>query len=206
MIYKNYYQYDDIIVGELLKSSDPQSLIDGLLFTVLGGQNYNQSNELIKRLLTHPNTSVQSNAVLCIGHLVRIYKTIDLEGYLPILNKIIQEDIDHCVDNAERSIEDIWINFQQQEEKKVKKDNLILHSVINLLENKEFRNYRLIQEALHSDYTITRFIAILALGNYAGDQLGRYSSEFQDIERNDLNQSVRKIARTFLDTIELTKR
>ena len=205
MIYKDYYQYDDIIVGELLKSSDPGSLIDGLLFTVLGGQNYNQSNELIKRLLMHPNSNVQSNAVLCIGHLVRIRKTIDLEVYLPILNKIIQEDIDHCVDNAEGSIEDIWINFQRQE-KKVKENNLIFHSVINLLENKEFRNYQLIEEALHSDYPIIRFIAILALGNYAGDQLGRYSSEFQDIERNDLNQSVRKIARTYLETIELTKR
>lgn len=63
--------------------------LDALLTTVLGSGDYEKSDELIFRFANSDEVDLRRNALLCIGHLVRIHKNIDLDKYSPILDNIL---------------------------------------------------------------------------------------------------------------------
>lgn len=107
--YVDYYDFDSDRVDELLKSTNVKDKLDALLTTVLGSGDYETSDTLIFQFTNSDEVDLRRNAILCIGHLVRIYKKIDLEKYIPILDSILSSQDELLIDNAEDALNDIWI-------------------------------------------------------------------------------------------------
>ena len=119
--YIDYYDFDLDRVNELLKSTNVNDKLDALLYTVLGSGDYETSDMLIFQFVNNDEISLKRNAVLCIGHLVRIHKQIDVEKYLPILNNILSGQDEFLVDNAEHTLNDIWIYYDKEKIKEIGK-------------------------------------------------------------------------------------
>lgn len=109
MIYADFYDFDEGKVALLLKSENPLDQLDGLLYTVLGSGNYEESDRLISHFTHSKELSLKNNSYLCISHLVRIHKKLDLTKYLPLLEEVIQHQHHELLDNTEYAIEGIWI-------------------------------------------------------------------------------------------------
>jgi hypothetical protein len=108
--YVDYYDFDSDKVHQLLKSTNVKDKLDALLTTVLGSGDYETSDELIFNFANSDEVDLRRNAILCIGHLVRIHKKIDLEKYSPILDGILSSQDELLVDNAEDALNDIGSN------------------------------------------------------------------------------------------------
>jgi flavodoxin len=85
--------------------------LDGLFFTVLGSGDYEKSDKVVFEFSQRAEDNLRINAVLCIGHIARIYKKLDLEKYLPILEDIIRDQNQNpgLIARAEDALNDIWI-------------------------------------------------------------------------------------------------
>jgi hypothetical protein len=116
--YVDYYDFDSEKVDKLLTSENKDDKLDGLLFTVLGSGDYKKSDEVVFAFTQSPEDNLRINAVLCIGHLARIYKKIDLAKYLPILEGIIgdQNQDAGLIGRAEDALNDIWIFCERQKD------------------------------------------------------------------------------------------
>ena len=123
--YVDYYDFDSDRVNELLKSTNVNDKIDALLCTVLGSGDYEASDMLIFQFVNSDEIDLKRNAVLCIGHLVRIHKQIDLGKYIPVLDNILSVQDEFLVDNAEDALNDIWIFHDKDKIKEFNKDNCV---------------------------------------------------------------------------------
>lgn len=123
--YVDYYDFDSSRVNELLKSTNKNDQLDALLFTVLGSCDYEKSDELIFQFINSNEIDLQRNAILCIGHLVRIHKKIDLEKYSPIIDAILSRQNEQLIDNAEYALNDIWIYANKEKVKGAIKDDCV---------------------------------------------------------------------------------
>ena len=124
--YIDFYQFDNEKVEQLLNSAQVENKNQGLLYTVLGGYDYDKSDSLIFDFINSNETYLQQTAVLCIGHLVRIHGEINLTKYIPILENILANQIDFLVGNAEGAVNDIWIFYDREKiEQEVNKDSCV---------------------------------------------------------------------------------
>jgi hypothetical protein len=123
--YVDYYDFHSDKVNELLKSTNVNDKLDALLTTVLGSGDYQTSDELIFQFTKSTEVDLRRNAILCIGHLVRIHKKIDLEKYIPILDSILSSQDEFLVDNVEDVLNDIWIFFDKNKIKGINKDDCV---------------------------------------------------------------------------------
>lgn len=123
--YVDYYDFDSERVNELLKSTNVNDKLDALLTTVLGSGDYETSDKLIFQFTNSDEGDLKRNAILCIGHLVRIYKKIDLEKYRPILDSILSSQDELLIDNAEDALNDIWIFSDKDKVKRSIKDDCV---------------------------------------------------------------------------------
>ncbi|MFD1000346.1 hypothetical protein ACFQ21_13570 [Ohtaekwangia kribbensis] len=112
--YIDYYDFDSDRVNQLLNSPNVKDKLDALLTTVLGSSDYETSDKLVFQFANSDELDLRRNAILCIGHLVRIHKKIDLGKYIPILDGILSSQDDELVDNAEDALNDIWIFFDKE--------------------------------------------------------------------------------------------
>lgn len=109
MQYVDFYDFNEDKVSKLLKSENPSDQLEGLLYTVLGGGDYKKSDKLIYHFIKSDQIVLRNTAFLCVSHLVRIHKKLDLLKYLPLLEEIILNQNQELIDYAEGSVEDIWI-------------------------------------------------------------------------------------------------
>jgi hypothetical protein len=112
-------------VNELLKSTNVNDKLDALLLTVLGSGDYEASDKLIFQFTNSDENDLRRNAILCIGHLVRIHKKIDLEKYSPVLDDILSRQDELLVDNAEDALNDIWIFYDKSKIKEINSDSCV---------------------------------------------------------------------------------
>lgn len=73
MIYEEIPRFDRSIILEELNSDDPQRMKLALLSTVLNGDDYNYSLEMVVKLSSHKNEYLRACAIECLGHLSRLY-------------------------------------------------------------------------------------------------------------------------------------
>jgi hypothetical protein len=123
--YVDYSDFDTNRVNELLKSTNADDKLDALLYTVLGSRDYEASDMLIFQFVNCDEIDLRRNAVLSIGHLVRIHKQIDLAKYIPLLDNILSDQDEFLVDNAEDALNDIWIFYDKEKLKQINKDNCV---------------------------------------------------------------------------------
>jgi hypothetical protein len=123
--YVDYYDFDSDRVNELLKSANVNDKLDALLTTVLGSGDFEASDKLIFKFINGDEADLRRNAVLCIGHLVRIHKKINLEKYIPVLDGILSSQDEFSVNNAEDSLNDIWIFCDKGKIKGLNKDDRV---------------------------------------------------------------------------------
>lgn len=123
--YVDYYDFDSDRVNELLKSTKESDKLDALLTTVLGSGDFEASDKLIFQFINGKESNLRRNAVLCIGHLVRIHKKINLKKYLPVLDSILSSQDEFLVDNAEDTLNDIWIFSNKNKINELNKDNCV---------------------------------------------------------------------------------
>lgn len=123
--YVDYYAFDPDRVNELLKSANVNDKLDALLLTVLGSGDYEASDKLISQFTNSDDNDLRRNAILCIGHLVRIHKKIDLEKYSPVLDDILSRQDELLVDSAEDALNDIWIFSDKSKIKEIKNDGFV---------------------------------------------------------------------------------
>jgi len=170
--YVDYYDFDADRVNELLNSTNVNDKLDALLYTVLGSGDYQTSNKLIFQFVNSDEIDLKRNAVLCIGHLVRIHKQIDLEKYLPILDNILSDQDEFLVDNAEDTLNDIWIFFDKKKIRKINKHDCV-GRYFNTLE---------ISDSSEKDESYDRGISII-----------------KELEKNESNPSIKKAQRTSIE-------
>ncbi len=137
--YIDYYNFDSAKVRDLLKSENVNDRLDALLTTVLGSGDYQTSDELIFQFTKSDDVNIRQNAILCIGHLVRMHEKIDLEKYIPILESILLAQDEFLVDNAEDALNDIWIFFDKGKIKRIIKHDCVgrYFSVLELSDSHE---------------------------------------------------------------------
>lgn len=123
--YVDYYDFDSDRVSKLLKSTNVKDKLNALLNTVLGSGDYERSDKLIFQFINSDDVDLRRNAILCIGHLVRINKKIDLEKYSPILDSILSSRDKLLIDNAEDALNDIWIFCDKDKVKGSIKDDCV---------------------------------------------------------------------------------
>ncbi len=170
--YIDYYDYNGDKVENLIKSENTDDKLDGLLYTVLGSGDFDKSNKLIFQLANSDIPTLKQNAILCIGHLVRIHKQIDLERYISIIENILLSQNESLVDNAESVLNDIW-TFYDKEKIKLIKNGTCVSRYFNVLQ---------ISERFESE------------GNY-----DKGLRTIRDLEKTELNPSVRRIQRTCIE-------
>lgn len=123
--YVDYYDFDSDRVNELLKSTNVNDKLNALFLTVLGSGDYEASDKLIFQFTSSDESDLRRNAILCIGHLVRIHKRIALEKYIPILDSILSSQDEVAVDSAEDALNDIWIFFDKDKIKDINKGDCV---------------------------------------------------------------------------------
>jgi hypothetical protein len=170
--YIDYYDFDSDRVNELLKSTNVKDKLDGLLTTVLGSGDYETSDKLIFQFTNSDEVDLRRNAILCIGHLVRIYKKIDLEKYSPILEDILSNQDELLVDNAENALNDIWIFFARDK----------------------------VKEAVNAD-CIRRYLNVLAISESAesNETYDKGINALEELARTESNRSVKRVQKTSVD-------
>jgi hypothetical protein len=170
--YINFYDYDKDKVANLLKSTETDDKINGLLNTVLGSGDYEKSDDLISRFLDGDEISLKQNAILCIGHLVRIHKKVNLDHYTPILESILKNQDDPLVDNAEDALNDIWI-FSDKEE----------------------------MSTINKDTCVGRYFNILRISDSSkrDENYDKGIKEIEELSMTELNQSIRRIQKKSLE-------
>lgn len=167
--YVDFYQFDNEKVENLLNSTKVEDKLQGLLYTVLGGYDYNKSDSLIFDFINSNETYLQQTAILCIGHLVRIHKKISLTKYLPILENILTNQIDFLVGNAEDAISDIWIFYDREK----------------------------IEERVNKDSCVGRYFNVLQISEFSKEEetYGEGIKKLQELEITELNPSIIKNSR-----------
>jgi hypothetical protein len=170
--YVDYYDFDSDRVNELLKSTNVNDKLDALLYTVLGSGDYETSNKLIFHFIDSDEIDLKRNAVLCIGHLVRIHKQIDLEKYLTIPENILSDQDEFLVDNAEDALNDIWIFYDKEKLKEISKDDCV-GRYFNVLE---------ISDSSEKDENYDKGLRTI-----------------KELEKTESNPSIKKVQRTTLE-------
>jgi hypothetical protein len=172
--YVDYYDFDSDRVRQLLKSTNVKDRLDALLTTVLGSGDYETSDELIFEFTNSDEADLRRNAILCIGHLVRIYKKIDLDKYSPILDGILSSQDELLIDNTEDALNDIWIFFDKDK----------------------------IKGSIKNDF-VGRYFNVLAISDSA-ERDKTYDegiNALEELTRTELNLSVKRAQKTSIDCL-----
>jgi hypothetical protein len=135
-VYVDFYDFDSNKVEELLKSTNNDDKVNAILFTVLGSNDYFRSDELTFQFLQSGDFKLMEIAIVCVGHIVRIHKKIDLNRYFPILDNILTNQNEQLVYSDEGALEDIWIFSDKEISKEFSKNTLssIFLEVLHLRE------------------------------------------------------------------------
>ena len=88
-----------------LNSGDETLIVDALLRLTYHEPNRKWVQEKCVQFALSTNSAIRRIAVLCIGHLARIHKKIDLEIVLPVLEGLIDDPI--LADTVENTYDDI---------------------------------------------------------------------------------------------------
>ncbi len=170
--YIDYYDYNGDKIENLIKSENTDDKLDGLLYTVLGSGDFDKSDKLIFQLADSDIPTLKQNAILSIGHLVRIHKQIDLEKYIPIIEKVLLGQDESFVDNAESVLNDIWTFYDREKIKQIKNDTCV----------SRYFNVLQISERFKSE------------GNF-----DKGLKTIKELEKTELNPSVQRIQRTCIE-------
>lgn len=123
--YVDFYDYKEEVAEGLLKSKSTDDQIDGLLYTVLGSGDFRKSDLLIYRLIDSESPDLKRNAILCISHLVRIHKKIELEKYIPAIESILLSQDDDLTDQTEYALSNIWLSGDKEKISQLPKDTCV---------------------------------------------------------------------------------
>ena len=170
--YIDYYDYNGNKVKNLIESKNANDKLDGLLYTVLGSGDFDKSDKLIFQLADSDILILKQNAILCIGHLVRIHKQIDLERYIPIIESVLLSQNESLVDNAESALNDIWTFYDKEKIKQIKSDTCV----------SRYFNVLQISERFESEENYDKGLRTI-----------------KELEKAELNPSVQRIQRTCIE-------
>jgi hypothetical protein len=76
----------------LIETGNETAITDALLSAAYYNSDWRWVQDLCLRFMHHPNRVVRSAAVICLGHVARIHKTLDLDIVLPKLAELKAED------------------------------------------------------------------------------------------------------------------
>ena len=112
----NYHEIFPLSRSELeklIESGNETAITDALLSAAYYDSDWRWVQELCLRFMHHADRGIRSNAVICLGHVARIHKTLDVDVVLPQLAALKAEDpaIAPWVEDA---VEDIrfFLGFQ----------------------------------------------------------------------------------------------
>jgi hypothetical protein len=75
----------------LIDSGNETAIIDALLSAAYYDPDWRWVQGICLRFLSHADLGVRSNAAICLGHIARIHKTLDLDLVLPKLVALKQD-------------------------------------------------------------------------------------------------------------------
>jgi hypothetical protein len=90
----------------LIESGNETAITDALLSAAYYDSDWHWVQDLCLRFMDHADRGIRSNAVICLGHLARIHRALDVEVVLPELAALKTED-PSLVPWIEEAIEDI---------------------------------------------------------------------------------------------------
>ena len=167
--YVDYYEYDRVKVETLLSSNKAEDNLNGLLYTVLGSNDFEKSDKLIFHFCASEISMLKQNAILCIGHLVRIYKQIDLEKYIPILDHVLVTQQELFLSEVENALSDIWIFYLRGKIRAIQEGTCV---------SRYFNTFQISYEAeINADYD-------------------KGIGELEELKKNELNPSVQYLQGT----------
>jgi hypothetical protein len=93
-----------------LGSADPRDICEALVRLAFHDPDLRWVQSLCIELTGHSIVEVQSTAILCLGHLARIHKALDLEKVVPLLielskNPLLSSRVDDVMDDIEIFLE-----------------------------------------------------------------------------------------------------
>lgn len=162
-IYKDLYQYDPIVVPNLLKSSKTHDVLDGLWYTVHGLQEYEPTSNTIKQLLIHKEEEVRESAFSAIAHLIRIHGCFDF-SFLEFMNKKFESDDEWEQDDAREVFEDLYIFFHTGQINYRETDTLS-RAVKEILDFKSHQDFNQIAHLENTQYPCVAFLMVKAAGS-----------------------------------------
>jgi len=77
---------------KLIESGNETAITDALLSAAYYDPDWQWVQNLCLRFMHHSDRGIRSNAVMCLGHIARIHKTLDWELVLPQLAALKLED------------------------------------------------------------------------------------------------------------------
>jgi hypothetical protein len=162
MIYKDYYQYKEKEVFELLSSDKFKDIVDGTMYTLFGSGDYAKSETLLKTHLVSENDEIRTFGFKQIAHLVRIYKTLDLDFFAPLIEKELSKMETIEGDDLQDILWDLWCFLDVKTCKHFNLD--ISKEIVSML---EFKN-ELLEMNSSSKYYLVNALRIHNVGRNNG--------------------------------------
>ncbi|MEW4369377.1 CPCC family cysteine-rich protein [Paenibacillus kandeliae] len=94
---------------QMLQSSDPKQMVDGLLALSLHAPDGAFAQHMMLRYVQHDNENVRGIAILGLGHIARIHGTVDKERVLPIVEQALQDRSEFVRGHADAAMDDIQL-------------------------------------------------------------------------------------------------
>ena len=85
----------------LLASSDPSGISNALIRVALHYPDWEWVQTKCILLADHPDVNVRRTSALCLGHIARIHRELDLNKVLPVLNMLLKDsDVEGVVQDV----------------------------------------------------------------------------------------------------------
>lgn len=105
MKYENVQMLSKSEAIEKLKSGDVTTICETLVSLAFHEADWKWVENRCLEYILNPNTEIKGAAVVCLGHLVRIYGQLHLDKVLPLLEEIAKDD--DLKDKVENTLSDI---------------------------------------------------------------------------------------------------
>jgi hypothetical protein len=107
--YHEIVPLDKAAAGELLLSGDEEKMVMGLLGAVEGDTEWRWVQDQCLRFVDDPRVTVARVAIMCLGHLARMERKLDLDKVMPVLEMCLKHENPAIQGVTEDTLSDIRI-------------------------------------------------------------------------------------------------
>jgi hypothetical protein len=106
MNYREIFPLTRPELEKLIESGNETAITDALLSAAYYDSVWRWVQDLCLRFIRHADRGIRSNAVICLGHIARIHRTLDINIVLPQLAALKEQD-PSITPWVEEAVEDI---------------------------------------------------------------------------------------------------